>query len=115
MLWDVDARSLIRSLEFPAIRPVFAPKWSQTSHGTPRQPHSAAQSVRAFPASARRAQPDFGAASLWRFAGLGGARASPDPEPGTSRLAGGAAGAERRRGAAGGENARLGFFSSGGA
>src|ERR1035441_3252226 len=52
MLWDVDARSLIRSLEFPAIRPVFAPKWSQTSHGTPRQPLSAAQSVRAFPASA---------------------------------------------------------------
>ena len=34
-----------------------------------------------FPPGARRArrsQPDFGAAGLWRFAGLGGARASPE-------------------------------------
>src|SRR6202162_6540627 len=92
---DIDARSLIRSLEFPANRPVFAPRWSHIRHGTPRQPLSTTQSVRAFPAGARRAQPYFGAASLWRFAGLGGTRASPDPEPGTSRLAGGAAGADR--------------------
>ena len=61
----------------------------------------------------RRSRPDFGAAGLWRFAGLGGARAPPVAEPRPPRLARGAAGADRRRGAPGAEIALSRFLPGG--
>ena len=73
----------------------------------------AAQSVRALSPGAcrpRGSRPDLVAAGLWRFAGLGGAHASAHAEPGPHRFAGGAAGANRRRGAPGAETALSRFL-----